>query len=81
MTSRTAVKTLLAFVIGLPIVMAVLGWVVGLLGTMDDEGAAVVLRHVTTGFSILWLVTVVGLVVALAFESLDDESLDGPHEQ
>ena len=72
MTSRTAVKILLGFVLGLPIVLAVLGWVAGLLTAMEDEAAAGVLRDLSTGFSVLWLVTVVGLVIALAFERLDE---------
>jgi hypothetical protein len=58
--------------------MAVLGWVVGLLTTLEDNAASAVVRHVTTGASVLWLVAVVGLVIALAFESLDDS--DEPHE-
>jgi len=72
MTSRTTVKLLLAFVLGLPILLAVFGWVVGLLTALGDTGAATVLQHLSTGVSILWLVCVVGLVVALAVETLDE---------
>ena len=72
MTSRTAVKTLLLFVLGLPVLLAVLGWVTGLLTAMGDEAVATILRYINTGASVLWLVSVVGLVVALAVESLDD---------
>lgn len=71
MNSHSAVKLLLVFVLGLPVLMAVLGWTAGLLTAMEDPLAPAVLRHVTTGASVLWLVSVVGLVVALAVESLD----------
>ncbi len=72
MTSRSAVKLLLGFVLGLPILLAVLGWVAGLLTAMEDVAAAEVLRDLSTGFSVLWLVSVVGLVIALAVERLDE---------
>ena len=72
MASRNAVKLLLALVLGLPILLAVLGWIVGLLTAMEDAAAATVLRYLSTGVSVLWLVTVVGLVIALALETLDE---------
>lgn len=72
MASRSAVKLLLAFVLVLPVLMAILGWVAGLLTAMKDDTAADILRDLSTGFSVLWLVTVVGLVIALAVESLDE---------
>lgn len=77
MTSRSAVKLLLGFVLGLPVVIAVLGWVGGLLGAMEDNAAARILGHLSTGFSVLWLVTVVGLVIALAVEALDESESGG----
>ncbi|MGI9428906.1 MAG: hypothetical protein ACR2NM_09630 [Bythopirellula sp.] len=72
MNSRAAVKLLLGFVLGLPVVIAVLGWVGGLLTAMEDSTAANILMHLSTAFSVLWLVTIVGLVIALAVESLDE---------
>ncbi|NOZ41369.1 MAG: hypothetical protein GXP24_14255 [Planctomycetes bacterium] len=72
MISRSAVKILLGFVLGLPLLLAILGWVAGLLTAMEDHAAAAVLRDLSTGFSVLWIVTVVGLVIALAVESLDE---------
>ena len=72
MTSRSAVKLLLGFVLGLPILLAVLGWVARLLAAMEDVAAAEVLRDLSTGFSVLWLVSVVGLVIALAVERLEE---------
>ena len=72
MTSRTAVKILLGFVLGLPILLATLSWVAGLLTAMEDTAAAEVLHDLNTGFSVLWLVAVVGLVVGLAVEALEE---------
>ena len=72
MKSRSAVKLLLGFVLGLPVVIAVLAWVGGLLTAMEDAAAANVLGYVSTGLRVLWLVTVVGLVIALAVDSLDE---------
>ncbi len=72
MASRSAVKTLLAFALGLPVLMAVLHWVSGLLSAMGDAPATGVLQHINTGASVLWLVSVVGLVIALAVQNLDE---------
>ena len=77
MKSRSAVKILLSFVLGLPVISAVLGWVVGLLTALKDTAAATVLQHLSTGCSVAWLVVVVGLVVALALESLDEPGEEG----
>ncbi len=72
MPSRSAVKILLGFVLGLPVVLVVLHWVSGLLSAMADASAAAVLGHIGTGIGVLWIVSVVGLIVALAVEVLDD---------
>lgn len=77
MNSRSAIKLLLCFVLGLPVVMAVLYWVVGLLSAMDDNAAATILGHVSTGTGVLWVLAVVGLVIAMAIETLDDDSVEG----
>jgi hypothetical protein len=53
----------------------VLVWVGGLLKAMGDPATTAVLGHVNTAVGILWLASVVGLVVALAVQTLD-----GPHE-
>lgn len=71
MTLRAAVRLLLMLVLGLPLVQAVFMWVGGLLRSMGDEAAAAVLGGINTGVGVLWLVTLVGLIVALAFDSLD----------
>lgn len=72
MNSKTAVKSLLTLVLGLPVIQAVLPWVGGLLGAMGDEATKSVLSHVNTTVGIVWLVSLVGLVVALALQTLDD---------
>jgi hypothetical protein len=71
MTLRAAVRLLLMLVLGLPLVQAILMWVGGLLRAMGDETAAEVTGGVNTGVGVLWIVMLVGLVVALAFDSLD----------
>ena len=72
MRSRFAVKLMLAFVLGLPVLQIVLVWVGGLLDAMGDPTTSSVLGHVKMAIGILWLVSVVGLVVALAVQSLDE---------
>jgi hypothetical protein len=72
MRSRTAVKVLLALVLGLPLLQAVLVWVGGLLNAMGDPATSSVLGHVNTAVGIVWLVSVVGLVVALAIQTIDE---------
>ncbi len=72
MNSRTAIKVLLALVLGLPLLQAVFGWVGGLLTAMGDGGTAGVLGHVSTAVGIVWLASVVGLLIAIAVYSLDD---------
>ena len=78
MNSRTAVKSLLTLVLGLPVIQAVLWWVGGLLGAMGDEATESVLKIVGTTLGIVWLASLVGLIVALALQSLEDHH--GPRE-
>lgn len=66
MTPKNAIKTLLVFVLALPLVAAVLVWVVGLLRAMGDAAGAAVVGHVGTACYVIWLVSLVGLLVALA---------------
>jgi hypothetical protein len=70
-TLPTALKTLLALVVGLPILSVVLAWVAGLLKAMGDIAAADVLGHINTAVQVTWLVALVGMVVVLGIESLD----------
>lgn len=71
MTARTALKTLLALVLGLPLLQMVLMWVANLLTALGDTGAITVLGHVNTGARVLWLVSVVGLIVLLAVQAVE----------
>ncbi len=84
MTTRSATKLLLILVLGLPLMLAVITWVDGLLHAMGDASAACVLGHVSTVLRVIWLVSVVGLVVMLAIQSLDESdhgsSDGGPSE-
>ena len=72
MNARSARKVLLVLVLGLPVIVVLLGWVGGLLTAMEDISAANILGHLSTAFRVLWLLTVVGLVIALAVDSLDE---------
>ena len=72
MSSRSAVTVLLVLVLGFPLLQAVLTWVSGLLAAMGDTAAADVLTFITTGMRVTWLVSIVGLVVALAIRSIDE---------
>ncbi|MCA9229404.1 MAG: hypothetical protein KDA57_02025 [Planctomycetales bacterium] len=75
MPSRTTVKLLLGLVLGVPILQAVLYWVGGLFAAMGDAATAEVLGHVNTAAHISWLVSIVGLVVMLAVNALQQ-----PHD-
>ena len=55
MPLRNAVKTLLVLVLALPLVAAVLVWVVGLLRAMGDAAGAAVVGYVGTACQIIWL--------------------------
>ncbi|MEO2048643.1 MAG: hypothetical protein ABGX16_18970 [Pirellulales bacterium] len=79
MTLRNATKVLLFLVLGLPLLQAVLMWVESLLTAMGDKAATVVVSHIITTAGGLWLVTLVGMVVILAIQSLD--SSPGPVEE
>ena len=72
MTLRSAAKTLLALALGLPIVQIVFFWVGGLLASMGDQEGARVIQYVGTACQVLWAVSVVGLVIALALVVLNE---------
>ena len=72
MTLRRATRLLLLAVVGLPVLQAVLFWVAGLLAAMGDKAGAQVLGHISTAAGVLWIVTLVGLVIAVAVQSLDE---------
>jgi hypothetical protein len=66
MTLRSAATTLLALALGLPLVQAVLIWVRGILSSMGDEAGAAIVGHVGTACHVLWSVSLVGLLIAVA---------------
>ena len=70
MSPRKAVKCSLLLVLGLPLLLVVFYWVGGLLDAMGDAAAVGVLRHLSTLVSVLWLVSIVGLVVSLGIDAL-----------
>jgi hypothetical protein len=72
MTLRNALKTLLVLVLALPLLAAVLVWVVGLLRAMGDDGGALVVGYVGTACQVVWLVCLVGLLVTLALAALQE---------
>jgi len=74
MTLRSATKTLLVLALGLPIIQSVLYWIAGMLVSMGDEPGAAIIRHVSTGCQVIWSVTLVGLVIALAMLVLSERS-------
>ena len=61
---------MLVLVLGLPLVQTLLWWAAGLLAAMGDKAAAGVIGRVNTGAGVVWLVSLVGLVVVLAIESI-----------
>jgi hypothetical protein len=73
MTLRSSAKTLLVLALALPVVQAVLTWVVGLLISMDDATGAQIVRYVITACQVVWAVSLVGLVIVLALVVLNEE--------
>ena len=71
MTLRCAVRWLVVLTLALPVAQALLWWVGGLLKAMGDVPAATVVGHVNTGAGVIWLLSLVGLVVTLALQSLN----------
>jgi hypothetical protein len=71
MTLRCAVRWLLILTLGLPLAQSLLAWVAGLLSAMGDAPAAAVIGHINTGAGVVWLLSLVGLVITLALQSLN----------
>jgi len=74
MTLRNALKLLLGLALGLPLLQSLLFWVAGLLAAMGDAAGATFLNRANIVLGVLWLATLTGLVVALAFRALDDQT-------
>ena len=67
MTMRAAARSLLVLAVALPVVAVALTWAGGLLRTMGDAAGARAVGHVATACQVAWLVSLAGLVIALAF--------------
>ena len=76
MTLRSAAKTLLALALGLPIVQLVLFWVGGLLASMGDRDGARIIQYIGTACQVLWAVSAIGLVIAVALVVLNEPPRD-----
>ena len=74
MILRSATKTLLILALALPVVQCVLIWVRGLVASMGDEAGAAFVGHVGTVCLAVWSVALVGLVIILAINSLNENS-------
>ena len=72
MNFRTALKVLLTLVLSLPLAQGVLFWVSGLLKSMGDQAVGNFLTHLNTVFGVFWLLSLVGLIVTLAVQTLDE---------
>jgi hypothetical protein len=87
MSLRSAAKTLLVLALALPVVLATLTWVAGLLTSMGDAAGAEIVRHVGTACQVIWAVGLVGLVIVLALVVLNEEGRASrdkgqePHEE
>ena len=76
MTLRSATKTLLVLAVALPIIQAVLFWIGALLASMGDDGGAAIIGHVVTACQVVWTVSLVGLLIALAMVALNERPPD-----
>ena len=74
MSLRSALRTLLVLALALPVAQCVLIWVRGLLSSMGDQDGSVIIGHVGTACQVVWSISLVGLVIVLAFVALDDRS-------
>lgn len=74
MSLRSAAKTLLVLALALPVVLATLTWVSGLLTSMGDAAGAQIVRYVATACQVVWAVGLVGLVIVLALLVLNEET-------
>jgi hypothetical protein len=72
MSLRSATKTLLVLAIALPIIGAVLVWVAGLLSAMGDAAGVHMLVYVGVFCEIAWCASLVGLVIILAIQTLNE---------
>jgi hypothetical protein len=71
-TLRAATKALLLLALALPVVMAVLVWVGGLLRAMGDPGGAAAVGYVGVACQAVWAISLVGLVIVLALTTVEE---------
>lgn len=71
---RYWLKVLVALALGLPVVQCVLIWVRGLVASMGDQTGAAFVGHVGTVCLAAWSAALVGLVIILAINSLNENS-------
>jgi hypothetical protein len=76
MPVRPALKTLLALVIGLPVLYCVLVGVASLLISMGDAAGAGIVARIQLGCLVLWAVCLVGTVIATAIAVLQNGPMD-----
>lgn len=72
MTIRSALKLLLGFALGAPLVQTLLFWTAGLLAAMGDQAAADCLGRAQLASAVLWLASLVGLITLLAMQAIND---------
>lgn len=73
MKLRCWLKTLLTLAVSLPVVYCVLAWVRGLVSSMGDVAGAIFVGHIATACLAAWAVSLVGLVLVLAIQSIGEE--------
>jgi hypothetical protein len=71
MNLRSATKTLLVLVLGLPVVQMVLIWVRGLLTSMGDAEGGAIIGHVGTACQVSWALCLVALVIVVSLVVLN----------
>jgi hypothetical protein len=76
MPLRTALRVLLAFALGLPVVECVLIGVRSLVVSMGDAAGGKMLTCLATGCLAFWGVSIVGLVIVLAIIGVVDSEGD-----
>lgn len=81
MNLHSSLRVLLVLTLGLPVVQAVLIWVVGMLAAMGDAAGAAVVRNVGTACHIAWSIALVALVIVLTIRALNEPPHNAPMEE
>jgi hypothetical protein len=76
MNLRCWLKSFLTLALALPIAYCVLVGVRGLVSSMGDAAGAAMVGHVGTACLAVWAVSLVGLVIALAVQSVGQDAGD-----